>query len=84
MHRVKKSVLGLVVLMAVVIILVFSLENQQTVSLKFLGWSTPQWALSIYVTAALLLGLAFGPLLSFFFSRRNKRDSSRHAGQSRI
>lgn len=72
MRRVKKWVSFLVISMVVLVTLLFSLENQQPVSLAFVGWSTPQWSVSVYVLGALLLGLAVGPLLAFAVSRRSK------------
>ncbi|WP_447803777.1 lipopolysaccharide assembly protein LapA domain-containing protein [Pseudomonas serbica] len=52
--------------------LLFSLENQQPVSLAFLGWATPQWSVSVYILGALLLGLMVGPLLGAVIYRRKR------------
>ncbi|WP_208101659.1 lipopolysaccharide assembly protein LapA domain-containing protein [Pseudomonas koreensis] len=76
-HRVKRFILVLLLLVAVVATLMFSLENQQPVSLTFLGWSTPPWAVSMYVLTALLVGLAIGPLLSLMLYRRHKAGPGR-------
>ncbi|VVP59548.1 hypothetical protein PS903_05962 [Pseudomonas fluorescens] len=83
MRNFKRVLLAVVALMLVLAILVFVLENQQSVSLVFVGWSTPQWAVSVYILGALLLGLAVGPLLGLVMSRRNKHRfgrSSSHVG----
>lgn len=72
MRGVKRLSLLLIVSAAVVVTLLFSLENQQPVSLTFLGWATPQWSVSAYILAALLLGLMVGPILGFAIHRRQR------------
>lgn len=71
MRSVKKMSSLLIVLVALASTLLFSLENQQPVSLVFVGWSAPAWPVSIYIIGALLLGLLVGPLLGVIFYRRN-------------
>ncbi|WP_347249200.1 lipopolysaccharide assembly protein LapA domain-containing protein [Pseudomonas fluorescens] len=39
------------------------LENQQSVSLVFLGWAGPQLSIAVYIALAFLLGMAAGPVL---------------------
>lgn len=73
MRGVKKLSSLLIILVALAATLLFSLENQQPVSLVFLGWSVPPWPVSIYILGALLLGLLVGPLLGVIFYRRNSR-----------
>lgn len=63
MGNLKRVVLVGVLLLLAVAILAFMLENQQTVSLFFLGWEGPQLPVAIYVSLALLLGAVIGPLL---------------------
>jgi uncharacterized integral membrane protein len=63
MHNLRRFGLGFVLLLLGAAILVFMLENQQSVSLFFLGWEGPQLPVAIYVSLALLCGVAFGPLL---------------------
>jgi uncharacterized integral membrane protein len=70
---VKKLSSLLIILVALAATLLFSLENQQPVSLVFVGWSAPPWPVSIYILGALLLGLLVGPLLGVIFYRRNSR-----------
>lgn len=43
--------------------LVFVLENQQPLSLLFLGFSTPVLPVSLYIAIAFLVGMVIGPLL---------------------
>lgn len=73
MRLVKKLSLLLVVLAVLVVTLLFSLENQQSVSLAFAGWLTPSLPVSFYVGAAFLSGLLLGPLWGVFIVRRNNR-----------
>lgn len=71
MRNLKRVLLAVFVLLLVLAIMAFVLENQQSVSLVFVGWSSPRWAVSVYILGALLLGLAVGPLLGLITSRRN-------------
>ncbi|NMX64231.1 LapA family protein [Pseudomonas sp. WS 5111] len=70
MRGVKRVALVLIVLIAALAILAFVLENQQDVSLAFLGWSTPQLPVSVFVTLALIVGMLVGPLLSLLMRRK--------------
>lgn len=63
MHNLKRFGLVSVLLLLAAAILAFMLENQQSVSLFFLGWEGPQLPVAIYVSLALLCGVAIGPLL---------------------
>ena len=49
MRSVKRVLLGVFVLLLALAILLFVLENQQSVSLLFLGWAGPQIPLSLVV-----------------------------------
>lgn len=73
MRLVKNLSLLLVVLAVLVVTLLFSLENQQSVSLTFTGWSAPALPVSFYVVAAFLLGLLLGPLWGVMIVRRNSK-----------
>ncbi|TVT90113.1 LapA family protein [Pseudomonas sp. RGB] len=77
MRGIKRVFLLLTVLAAVLIVLGFVLENQQGVSLSFLGLATAQMPVSVFVVVALIVGLLIGPLLSVLF--RGRRVKSRHA-----
>jgi len=67
------SVLSLFVLAAGV--LFFVLENQQVVGLVLFGWVAPAVPVAVLVLAALLIGLAVGPVLAAYVVRRHKRHS---------
>ncbi|MFO2464117.1 lipopolysaccharide assembly protein LapA domain-containing protein [Pseudomonas sp. 15FMM2] len=74
MRGVKRVVLVLIVLVVVLAILAFVLENQQGVALAFLGWSTPQMPVSVFVTLALIVGMLLGPLLGLLAKRSRRPD----------
>ncbi|OAE14740.1 hypothetical protein A2T76_23640 [Pseudomonas brenneri] len=70
MRGVKRVALVLIVLIVALAILAFVLENQQDVALAFLGWSTPELPVSVFVTLALIVGMLVGPLLSLLMRRK--------------
>lgn len=74
MRGVKRVALVLIVLIVALAILAFVLENQQDVALAFLGWSTPELPVSVFVTLALIVGMLVGPFLSLLV-RRKKRPN---------
>ena len=73
MRGVKRVALVLIVLIVALAILAFVLENQQDVALAFLGWSTPELPVSVFVTLALIVGMLVGPVLGFLASRKRSR-----------
>ena len=72
MRNFKRVFLGIFVLLLVLVILAFVLENQQSVSLLFLGWSVPLLPISLIVIAALLIGMLVGPVLAWLLGRLSK------------
>ena len=78
--RIFTRVVAIVIaLMLAVSTVVFILENQQMVSLVFLGWSSPQLYLAIPVIAALLVGMIIGPLLGWAVGLRKRRKLDRRS-----
>jgi uncharacterized integral membrane protein len=69
--------LGVFILLLVLTILVFVLENQQSVSLMFLGWAGPQLPVSLVIVLALLIGLLIGPLLGWLLGRSFRASRKR-------
>ena len=69
MGNLKRVLLVVTVLLLVLAILAFVLENQQPVSLLFLGWAGPQLPVSVVTVVALLTGMLIGPLIGWFVSR---------------
>ncbi|MCX2545070.1 lipopolysaccharide assembly protein LapA domain-containing protein [Pseudomonas sp. COW5] len=73
MHNFKRLLLGVFILLLVLLILAFVLENQQVVSLMFLGWSGPQLPVSVVVVLALLIGMVIGPIIGWILGRSSRR-----------
>jgi uncharacterized integral membrane protein len=69
MRNLKRALLVVTVLLLVLAILAFVLENQQSVSLLFLGWAGPQLPVSVVTVVALLIGMLIGPLIGWLVSR---------------
>ena len=70
MRGVKRVALVLTVLIVALAILAFVLENQQDVSLSFLGWSTLQLPVSVFVTLSLIIGMIIGPVLGLLLKQK--------------
>lgn len=73
MRNLKRALLALFVLLLAAVVLFFVLENQQGVSLVLFGWAAPEVPVAVLVIAALVLGLAIGPLLGAYGLVRGKR-----------
>lgn len=73
MRNLKRFALVVFLLLVVVAVLLFVLENQQPASLVFLGMALPVLPLSVFVLLALIVGLLVGPLLVFLGARITKR-----------
>lgn len=67
MRNLKRILLGVFILLLVLVILAFVLENQQSISLMFLGWAGPQLPVSLIMVIALLVGMLIGPVLGWFW-----------------
>ena len=72
MRNLKRILLGVFILLLALVILAFVLENQQSVSLLFLGLSGPQLPVSLVVVFALLIGMLIGPVLGWFLGRSSR------------
>ncbi|WP_312999881.1 LapA family protein [Pseudomonas sp.] len=77
MRNLKRILLGVFLLLMVLIVLAFVLENQQSVSLLFLGFSGPQLPVSVITVLALLIGMLIGPLLGWFLGRTTRATRKR-------
>ncbi|WP_332767449.1 lipopolysaccharide assembly protein LapA domain-containing protein [Pseudomonas koreensis] len=77
MRNLKRIFLGVFILLLVLVILAFVLENQQSVALLFLGLSGPQLPVSLIVVLALLAGMLIGPVLGWFLGRTVKASRKR-------
>ncbi|UVM63006.1 MULTISPECIES: LapA family protein [Pseudomonas] len=72
MRNFKRFALVILALLLVSAIVLFVLENNQPVSLSFLGWLVPQLPVSICVLLALLVGMVVGPLLAWLVGTRRR------------
>ncbi|MDD2031078.1 LapA family protein [Pseudomonas sp. 39167] len=79
MRNLKRILIALLVLMVILAVLVFVLENQQQVSLLFLGWAGPQLPVSVITVAALLIGMLIGPLLGWLLRLATRASHRRPA-----
>lgn len=75
MRSLRRVVFILSLLLLLLLILAFVLENQQNVSLLFLGWSMPQLPVSLLVVTALLVGMLIGPCVGWVCRRVVRRPS---------
>lgn len=73
MRNLKRVLAALFVLLLAAVVLFFVLENQQAVSLVMFGWAAPAVPVAVLLIAALVLGLAVGPLLGTYGLMRGKR-----------
>jgi uncharacterized integral membrane protein len=78
-RNLKRILLGVFVLLLVLVILAFILENQQSVALMFLGWSGPQLPVSLVAVVALLIGMLIGPIIGWFLGRSARAARKRLA-----
>ncbi|MNJ19946.1 lipopolysaccharide assembly protein LapA domain-containing protein [Pseudomonas alkylphenolica] len=77
MRNLKRALLAIFVLFLFLAILAFVLENQQSVSLLFLGWAGPQLPVSLVVVVVLLIGMVIGPILGWLLGHRSKVSRKR-------
>jgi uncharacterized integral membrane protein len=77
MRNFKRVLLALFVLLLVLAVLAFVLENQQSVSLLFFGLAGPRLPVSLLVVLALLVGMTIGPLLGWVLGRASRSSRKR-------
>jgi uncharacterized integral membrane protein len=75
MRGVKRVVVVISVLAVVLVVLGFVLENQQGMSLSFLGLETAQMPVSVFVVVALIVGMLVGPLLGVLVRGRRHKST---------
>ena len=69
MRNFKRVLLAAFVLMLMLVLLAFILENQQSISLLFFGLVGPQLPVSLLMVLALLVGMTIGPILGWVLGR---------------
>jgi len=79
MRNFKRVIVVVFILLIVLATVVFVLENQQSVSLVFLGWSAPELSVAIPVIVAFLMGMVIGPALGWVMSLRKKSKKTTRA-----
>jgi len=84
MRNLKRALAALFVLLLAAVVLFFVLENQQAVALVLFGWSAPALPVAVPVLAALVIGLAIGPLLGAYGVQRSKRRIRASARQAAL
>ncbi|RRW66745.1 LapA family protein [Pseudomonas fluorescens] len=77
MRNLKRILLGVFLLLMVLVVLAFVLENQQSVTLLFFGFSGPQLPVSVVAVLALLVGMLIGPVLGWFLGRSSRAARKR-------
>jgi len=77
MRNIKRILLGAFSILLVLVVLAFVLENQQSISLMFLGLTGPQLPVSLVVVIALLVGMLIGPILGWFLGRSSRAARKR-------
>lgn len=77
MGNLKRILLSVLILLLVLAILAFVLENQQSVSLLFLGWAGPQLPVSVIAMGALLIGMLIGPVFGWILVRASRASRKR-------
>ncbi|MCU1772407.1 LapA family protein [Pseudomonas sp. 13B_3.2_Bac1] len=77
MRKLKRVFICVFILLLMLVILAFALENQQAVSLLFLGWAGPQLPVSVVMVLSLLLGMLIGRVLSWFMGRSSRTPRKR-------
>jgi uncharacterized integral membrane protein len=77
MRNLKRALLGVFALLLILAILAFVLENQQPVSLQFIGWAGPELPASLVVVVALLVGMVIGPILGWLLGRSARSSRKR-------
>ncbi|TDJ74440.1 DUF1049 domain-containing protein [Pseudomonas putida] len=84
MRNLKRALAALFVQLLAAVVLFFVLENQQSVALVLFGWTAPAVPVAVVVLAALVVGLAIGPLLGTYAFMRSKRKLRRSARQEAL
>jgi uncharacterized integral membrane protein len=72
MRNLKRVSLAVFLLMLALAILVFILENQQSVALQYLGWAGPRLPMSAITLIALLIGMLIGPCISWLLGQSSR------------
>ncbi|WP_414154092.1 lipopolysaccharide assembly protein LapA domain-containing protein [Pseudomonas sp. BNK-43-a] len=86
MRNLKRAFAAVFVLLLGLLVVLFVIENQQSVILGMFGWSAPEMPVAVPILGALLIGLALGPLLATYgwvLSRRKARSTAQRSLSAR-
>lgn len=78
MKRLKHLALFLMVSLILLVIVIFMLENQQSVIITLFGWSSAEVSVSICLMVVLLIGMVVGPLLGVALRSRRSLSFKRN------
>ncbi len=70
MQWLKRAVLIIVLLLVALSTIDFMLENQQSIALQFLEFSSPQLPISLFMVIAFILGSLLGILIGWLMTSR--------------
>lgn len=86
MRNLKRAFAAVFVLLLGLLVVLFVIENQQSVILGMFGWSAPEMPVAVPILGALLIGLALGPLLATYgwvLSRQKARSTAQRSLSAR-
>ena len=70
MQWLKRAVLIIVLLLVALATIDFMLENQQSIALQFLEFSSPELPISLFIVIAFILGSLLGILIGWLITTR--------------
>ncbi|MCP2071208.1 UNVERIFIED_ORG: putative integral membrane protein [Pseudomonas lini] len=79
MWNFKRLALALLVMLVASAVVLFVLENNQSVALMIFGWGAPSLPVAVLVLGAFLAGLTLGPLLGTYIALRERRRTRKTA-----
>lgn len=81
MRSFKRLIILVVALALAASVVFFTLENRTPVHIVFLGWSSPELPIALFVMAAFIIGLIAGPLLTWWPHQRLRMRYKKQAKQ---
>ena len=81
MQSFKRLILLVVALALAAGVIFFTLENRTPAHLVFLGWSSPELPIALFVMGAFIIGLIAGPLLTWWPHQRLRMRHSKQTKQ---
>ena len=69
MHKLKRTIIFVFLFAVALLVLLFTMDNRQAVSLKLMGQATPELPLALFVLVVFVLGMVVGFAINWW---RNK------------